>query len=74
MGELLKMDTTRMLHEHYAKAWTLVWMLSKQREKFAKLVVALRTNKDALADIKDIYGWDEKQLTAEWHKFVMAQH
>ena len=30
-------------------------------------------NKDALAVIKDVYGWDEKKLTAEWHKFVLDQ-
>ncbi len=73
VAELLQMDTTRMLQPHYAEAWTLVGLLNKQPAKFAKLVAALRDNKAALAVIKDVYGWDEKKLTEEWHKFVLDQ-
>jgi hypothetical protein len=73
VAELLKIDTSRMTRDHYAEAWTLVWLLANQPEKFAKLVAALQYNKSDLAVIKDVYGWDEKQLTAEWHKFVLAQ-
>ncbi len=74
VAKLLKMDTSQMLQPHYAEAWTLVGMLGQQRAKFAKLVETLRHSGDALAAIQEVYGWDEKELTAQWHKFVQAQH
>ena len=70
---VLRMDSTQMVQPHYAEAWTLVAVLAKQPAKFAKLVEALQLNKDALAVIKEIYGWDEERLTQEWHRFVLAQ-
>ena len=71
--ELLAMDTTNMLLPHYAEAWTLVGILAKQPEKFGKLVLALREEKDSLKAIEDVYAWDEKKLEAEWYKGVLAQ-
>ena len=70
---LLSMDTTNMLLPQYAEAWTLVAVLARQPEKFGKLLVALRDEKDPLKAIEQVYGWDEKKLEAEWHKEVMAQ-
>jgi hypothetical protein len=70
--ELLGMDTTNMLLPQYAEAWTLVGLLAKQPAKFAELVRALHAEKDTLAAIERIYGWDEKQLTEQWHKLVRA--
>ena len=73
VAKLLKMDTSQMLQPNYAEAWTLVGMLGQQRVKFAKLVETLRHSGDALAAIQEVYGWDEKELTTQWHKFVQAQ-
>jgi hypothetical protein len=70
---LLTMDTTNMLLPQYAEAWTLVAVLAKQPDKFGKLLVTLRDEKDPLKAIEQVYGWDEKQLEAEWHKAVLAQ-
>ena len=70
---LLRMDTTNMLLPQYAEAWTLVGLLAKQPEKFGKLLVALREEKDPLAAIEQTYGWDEKKLEAEWRKDVLGQ-
>ena len=72
--ELLSMDTTNMLLPQYAEAWTLVGVLARQPEKFGKLLSALRTEKDPLKAIEQVYGWDEKTLKAEWHKGVLKQH
>jgi hypothetical protein len=71
--QLLEMNTTNMLLPQYAEAWTLVGMLAKQPEKFGKLLLALREEKDALKAIEDVYGWDDKKLEAEWHKDVLGQ-
>ena len=38
LGELLKMDSNKMLQPQYAEAWTLVGLLSKQPVKFGKLL------------------------------------
>ncbi len=73
VAALLKMDATRMFQPHYAEAWALATFLAKQPAKFAKLVEELAVNKDTLEVIKDVYGWDEKELTAQWHKYVLAQ-
>jgi hypothetical protein len=70
---LLTMDTTNMLLPQYAEAWTLVGVLAKQPEKFGKLLVALRDEKDPLKAIEQVYGWDEKKLETEWHKDVLGQ-
>ena len=71
--ELLSMDTTNMLLPQYAEAWTLVGVLAKQPEKFGKLLLALREEKDPLKAIEHVYGWDEKKLDAEWRKDVLGQ-
>ncbi len=70
---LLTMDTTNMILPHYAEAWTLVGVLARQPEKFGKLVLALREEKDTLKAIEQVYGWDEKKLESEWYKGVLAQ-
>ncbi len=70
---LLRMDTTNMLLPQYAEAWTLVGMLAKQPEKFGKLLLALREEKDPLKAIEQVYGWDEKKLETEWRKDVLGQ-
>jgi hypothetical protein len=70
---LLLMDTTNMRLPHYAEAWTLVGLLARQPEKFAKLILLLRDEKDTLKAIEQIYGWDEKKLDSQWHKDVLAQ-
>lgn len=70
---LLDMDTTNMHLPQYAEAWTLVGVLAKQPEKFAKLLLALREEKDPLKAIEQVYGWDEKKLDAQWHKEVLGQ-
>ena len=72
LRELLSMDTSNMVLPHYAEAWTLVGMLAKQPAKFSELVRALHEEKDAIKAIERIYGWDEKKLTVEWHKTVLA--
>lgn len=72
VSELVKMDTTNMTLPHYAEACTLVGVLAKQPAKFAELVLALREEKEPLKAIERIYGWDEKKLTEEWHKQVLA--
>jgi hypothetical protein len=64
------MDTGNMLRPHYAEAWTLVDLLAKQPEKLAAMMLALREDKDALAAIQKVYGWDEQRLTVEWHRHV----
>ena len=66
------MDTCRCFSPT-TPSLTLVGMLGQQRVKFAKLVETLRHSADALAAIQEVYGWDEKELTAQWHKFVLAQ-
>jgi hypothetical protein len=70
---LLMMDTTNMLLPHYAEVWTLTGVLTKQPEKYGKLILALREEKDALKAIEQVYGWDDKKLEEEWHKWVLAQ-
>lgn len=70
---LLNMDTTNMFLPHYAEAWTLVNMLAKQPEKFGKLLLALREEKDPLQAIEQVYDWDEKKLEAAWRKDVLGQ-
>jgi hypothetical protein len=73
VGQLLKMDTSNMLMPHYAEAWTLTALLARQPAKFAELVLELREQKNALKAIEQVYGWDEKQLTEQWHKHVLGQ-
>jgi hypothetical protein len=73
VGQLLKMDTSNMVLPNYAEAWSLVALLAQQPAKFAELVLALRENKAALEVIEKVYGWDEKKLTEEWHKYVLSQ-
>lgn len=71
--DLLQLDTSRMTLPHYAEAWTLVGFLAKQPGKFGELILALRENKEVVREIERIYGWDEKTLTEEWHRHVLAQ-
>lgn len=70
---LLGMDTSTMLLPHYAEAWTLAGVLARQPEKFGKLLLALRQEKDALKAIEQVYGWDEKKLEEQWYKEVLKQ-
>ena len=63
MGELLQMNTSKMLQPHYAEAWTLVELLASQPGKFGKLLLTLRKGDSELAAIEKVYGWDEKRLT-----------
>jgi hypothetical protein len=71
-GKLLQMDTHNMLQPHFAEAWTLVGLLSKQPAKFGELLLTLRNGDSELEAIEKVYGWDEKKLTAEWRAYVMA--
>jgi hypothetical protein len=73
LDKLLKMDTYKMVQPNYAEAWTLLSLLNKQPAKFGKLVLAIRKGTPDLEAIEDVYGWDEEQLTQEWHKHVMGQ-
>ena len=73
LDKLLQMDTYTMVQPHYAEAWTLVALLAKQPAKFGKLMLAIRKGIADLAAIKEVYGWDEKQLTQEWRKFVLSR-
>jgi len=73
VGDLLQMDTTNMLLPHYAEAWSLVGLLAKQPAKLAELVVSLRGEKVTLKAVERVYGWDEKELTRQWHQYVLAQ-
>ena len=73
VADLLKLDTAHMVLANYAEAWSLVVLLAKQPEKFGALILKLREEKSRLRAIEEVYGWDEKRLTDEWHKFVMAQ-
>jgi len=73
VGDLLQMDTTTMLLPHYAEAWSLTGLLAKQPAKLAELVVALRGERATLKTVLRIYGWDEKELTRQWHQYVLAQ-
>jgi hypothetical protein len=72
VGELLQMDASTMLQPHYAEGWTLVGLLSKQRAKFGKLLLAIRKGTSELEAIEKVYGWDEKKLTKEWYAYVMG--
>jgi hypothetical protein len=72
-AELVRMDTTSMLLHHYAESWTLASLLARQPAKFGDLMLALRDDKDVLKVIERIYGWDEKTLDEEWHKYVLSQ-
>ncbi len=65
-GKLLEMNTHNMLQPHFAEAWTLVGLLSRQPAKFGRLLMAMRTGVPELQAIEKIYDWDEKKLTAEW--------
>ena len=73
LGELLKMDSNKMLQPHYAEAWTLVGLLSKQPVKFGKLLQEISGGASDLEAIKTVYGWDEQQLTKEWHAYVAGR-
>jgi hypothetical protein len=73
LDQLLKMDTYKMVQANYAEAWTLLSLLNKQPAKFGKLVLAIRTGTPDLEAIEAVYGWDEAQLTQEWHKYIMGQ-
>ena len=73
LGELLQMDTAKMSQPHYAEGWTLVGLLNKQPAKFGKLLLAMRKGGSDLAAIENVYGWDEKKLTQEWHAYAMHQ-
>ena len=73
LGKLLQMEYPDMLPPHYAEGWTLVGLLNKQPVKFGKLLLALRKGGSELAAIKNVYGWDEKKLTAEWRTYVLRQ-
>ena len=73
VDQLLRMDTNNMLLPQYAEAWTLTGLLAKQPAKFAALVLALREDKATLKVIQRVYGWDEKELTAQWHQSVLRQ-
>lgn len=73
LGELLQMNTTKMLQPHYAEAWTLVELLARQPGKFGKLLLMLRKGDSELAAIEKVYGWNEKRLTMEWRAYVMAR-
>ncbi len=66
LGELLQMDSSKMLQPHYAEGWTLVELLASQPGKFGKLLLTLREGDSELAAIDKVYGWDEKKLTTEW--------
>ena len=72
-GKLLEMNTHNMLQPHFAEAWTLVGLLSRQPAKFGRLLMAMRTGVPELEAIEKIYDWDEKKLTAEWGVYVMGQ-
>jgi hypothetical protein len=75
LGELLQMDTAKMLQPHYAEAWMLVELLNKQPAKFGELLLEIRKGKGGsdLEAIEKVYGWDEKTLTKKWRAYVMAQ-
>jgi hypothetical protein len=74
VGDLLKMDAKTMLLPNYAEAWTLIGLLAKQPEKFGKLLIELRSEKEVLKAIEMIYGWDEQTLEKEWQKDVLARN
>jgi hypothetical protein len=73
VDQLLQMDTTNMLLPNYAEAWTLTGLLAKQPAKFSELVLALREEKAVMPVIERIYGWNEAELTQQWHKHVLSQ-
>ena len=73
LGELLRMDSDRMLQPHYAEGWTLVGLLSKQPGKFGKLLLEIRKGRSDLEAIEKVYGWDEEKLSEEWRAYVMGQ-
>ena len=73
LGKLLQMEPGGMSQANYAEGWTLAGLLSKQPTKFGKLLLELRTSSSELEAIEKIYGWNEKKLTQEWRKYVLAE-
>ena len=73
LGELLQMNSSKMLQPHYAEGWTLVELLASQPGKFGKLLLTLRKADSELAAIDQVYGWDEKRLAHEWRAYVMTR-
>ena len=59
--------------EHNRQMGALMGLLAKQPAKFGQFVLKLRQEQSALKIIEEVYGWDEKKLTAEWHKYVLGQ-
>ena len=51
----------------------LVGLLNKQPAKFAKLLPVIRGGVPELNAIEEVYGWDEEELTRQWHAYVMGQ-
>ena len=64
-------------YQDYAEGWSLVGLLNKQPAKFGRLLLELKKRSSKrgseLAAIKKVYGWDDKKLTQEWRKYVMAK-
>jgi hypothetical protein len=50
-----------------------VGLLAKQPTKLADLVLSLRGDQATLKAVERVYGWDEKELTRQWHQYVLAQ-
>jgi hypothetical protein len=73
VDELLRMGSSTMSEANYAEGWTLVELLNKQPVKFGKLLMELSPSGSEMAAIEKVYGWDEKKLTQEWRKYVLAE-
>ena len=73
VAELLQMDTTQMLAAALRRGVDPGGPVEQAAGEVRQAGRGPAHNKDALAAIKDVYGWDEKKLTEEWHKFVLDQ-
>lgn len=73
IDKILRFSTASMESHEYCEAWSLTQFLASSPELFNRWIIAVRDkvdNEKPLDALLRIYGKTEKELTAQWHKFI----
>ncbi len=73
IDKILRYSTASMESHEYCEAWSLTQFLASSPELFNRWIIAVRDgvdNEKPLDALLRIYGKTEKELTAQWHRFI----
>lgn len=72
IDRIMRFSTESMEAHEYCEAWSLTQFLAASPELYNRWIQAVRDKEKPMDALLRVYGKTEKELTAQWHKFIQS--